>query len=357
MATFYKRKSKDGSRILGWKAVVRIKGYPTVCKLGDRKQELIDWAQEVEQKIRDGKFNFQRLKKQHTFADLVDRYKASGALEDHKAAKDTIRHLEYWKTRFKSYRLVHLSPELIAKERQHLLNTPSVRDKARGPATVNRYIAALSSVFSYACRELRWIDENPCFNLIKLKEPPGRNRVLTVDEMGKLLEESKKSKSPYLLPIILLAMTTGMRRGEIVNLDWPDVDLEKGVAHLRDTKNGTPRSVPLAQPVIEELEKIYKNRNPAKNKVFASRTTFGTIDIKKAWYSVLKKTQILDFTFHDLRHTFATLATELGASHLELATAMGHKTLQMLLRYTHMQAEKTRKYSDVIGQKAMGSMA
>ncbi len=350
MATIYRRKSKDGTRVLGWKAVVRIKGYPTVCEVFDRKQEADDWAQQVERQIKMGQFKFDRLKTLHTFDDLLTRYKSSGALEHHKAAEDTLRHLEYWKGQFASYALIHITPELIAKERQLLLKTPTEKGKARSPSTVNRYIAALSSLLSYASRELRWIDDNPCFNLIKLKEPAGRDRILTDEEMGRLLTAGQESRSPYLFPIILLALTTGMRQGEILGLKWNDIDLENRVAHIRDTKNSSPRSVPLVDSILDELKRLYEKRQPHKDYVFASHTTFGQIDIKKIWQTALKNLHINNLRFHDLRHTFATLAAKQGASNLELATAMGHKTLQILKRYTHMEAETTRKYSIGITQ-------
>lgn len=207
MATIYKRKTKDGKKVLGWKAVVRIQGYPTVCKICERQKEAEDWAKETELQIKEGRYNFGRRKQKSTFDDLLNRYASSGALEHHKSAGDTLRHLDYWKSRFAPYALVHLTPELIAKERQLLLTTSTSEGKNRSPSTVNRYMAALSSLLTYASRELRWIDDNPCFNLTKLKEPAGRTRILSTDEMNRLLIESQRSRSPYLYSIILLALT------------------------------------------------------------------------------------------------------------------------------------------------------
>ncbi len=350
MATIYQGKSKDGKRILGWKAVIRIEGHPTLCKISERKKVVEDWAKETEIEIKEGTYNFDRSKRKQTFEQLLTRYTSSGALEHHKAAEDTLRHLEYWKERFASYALVHLTPEFIAKERQLLVTTPTDKGKVRSPSTVNRYMAALSAVLTYACRELRWIDDNPCFSLVKLKEPAGRNRVLSEAEIGRLLAASQKSRSPYLYTIILLALTTGMRQGEILGLKWNDVDLERGIAHLRDTKNSHPRSVPLADLGVSALKKLYEKRQPTKEYVFASRTAFGAIDIKKAWQEALKRADIHNLRFHDLRHTYATFIANKGASQLEIATALGHRTLQMVQRYTHMQAEVTRKYSENMTQ-------
>jgi integrase len=351
MASIYKRKNKDGTTC--WRAVIRIKGHPTVCDHFDRKQQAEDWAQDTERKIKLGQYQFDQHNKIHTFSELVERFINNGALEHHRSSDDTLRHLEYWKARFASYSLSRITPELVGNERQVLLTTPSSSGKKRTPATVNRYVASLSSLFSYAVRDLRWINESPCRNLMKLKETPGRDRVLSEEEIARLLIASKESKSPYLYCIVLIAITTGARQGEILNLEWKDIDFKNKIAFLKETKNGKPRSIPLVEPVIDELQNLYHTRNPHKSLVFASRTAFGKVDIKKAWRSALKRAEIHDCRAHDMRHTFATLAAGQGASNLELATAMGHRTLEMLQRYTHLDAQATKKYSTHISDHIM----
>lgn len=346
MASIQKRKNKNGTS--HWRAVVRIKGFPTVCNHFDRKQEADDWAQEVERQIKMGQFKFERVNTHRTFADLIDRYISDGALEHLRAQKDAIRHMNYWKERLSGYALVHLTPELLSKERQLLIETPMLNGKKRSSATVNRYTAALSSCLTYACRRLRWIDENPCFNLIKLKESKGRDRILSEDEASRLIISCKESRNPYLFCIVLLAITTGMRQGEILQLKWDQIDFKNQLAHLKETKNGRPRSVPLVDEVIEELKRLHEAKNPHKQVIFASKTAFGEIDIKKPWQEALKRAELINLRFHDIRHSFATLAARQGASNLELATAMGHRTLQMLQRYTHLEADLVRKYSEGI---------
>jgi integrase len=125
------------------------------------------------------------------------------------------------------------------------------------------------------------------------------------------------------------------------------------LAHIKETKNGRPRSIPLSEPVLAELKKLYELRNPAKSLVFASKTAFGRVDVKKAWKEALKRAGIKDCRAHDMRHTFCTLAARQGASNLELATAMGHRTLSMLDRYTHLEGQSTKKYSDRIGEQIL----
>lgn len=348
MASIQKRKNKDGT--FHWRSVVRLKGHPTVCNHFDRKQEAEDWRQETERQIKEGQFKFNRHKAKHTFHELIQRYISDGVLEHLRAKRDAIRHMNYWTERLSKYALTYITHDLLSKERQVLISSPTSRGTKRSPATVNRYIAALSSCMTYAYKHLRWIDENPCLNLIKLKEAKGRDRILSEDEAERIMTSCRESQNPYLYCIVLMAITTGMRMGEILGLRWNEIDFKNQLAHLRETKNGRPRSVPLVDEVLNELNRLYEVRNLHKEHVFASKTAFGKIDINKAWRSVLKRSSIKNFRFHDLRHTFATLAARQGASNLELASATGHRTLNMLQRYTHLEAGIVRKYSEGISK-------
>jgi hypothetical protein len=143
MASIQKRKNKDGTS--HWRAVVRIRGYPTVCNHFERKQEAEDWAADIERQIKLCQYKPERVKASHTFLDLATRFLESSALEHHKSAKDALRHIAYWKDRFTGYALVHLNSEFIAKERRILQDTPTLKGKPRNTATVNRYLASLSS--------------------------------------------------------------------------------------------------------------------------------------------------------------------------------------------------------------------
>src|SRR3990167_7634096 len=161
MASIFKRKLR-GEKSFSWRTVVRIKGYPTICETFQRKQEAEDWAQETERRIKLGRFKFDQRKKQYTITELIHRFSRDGALEHLRSAKDTVRHLAYWKQRLGDYALVHITSELLGKERQHLIDTPSQKETKRSAATINRYISSLSSLLSYAVKHLHWMNENPC---------------------------------------------------------------------------------------------------------------------------------------------------------------------------------------------------
>lgn len=349
MASIQKRKNANGTS--HWRAVIRIKGHPAVCDHFDRKQEAEDWAQETERQIRLGKYNFSKSDKEKTFSDLLDRYRSDGVLEHHKAAEDTLRHLEYFRGRLGAYALAYLTPELLLNERKRLLETPTNRDTKRTAATTNRYMASLSGLLSYGYKNLGWMTANPAGNLLKLKENPKQRRILTPDEELRLLEVCRQSRSTYLYCITLIALTTGARKGEILALTWDCIDFGARLAHIKDSKNGRPRRIALVDAVISELKILHEHRNPAKPLVFASKTAFGELDIKKAWESALKKADIKDFVFHGLRHNFASFGGQIGATGVQLRSQLGHSSSSMTDHYSHLDAEATRFIGESIAQR------
>lgn len=326
-------------------------GYPPASKTFPSKQEAKDWSKQEEARRRQGYGHSDQIKGKHTLADLLDRYETIILPTKPKDAKNMKRHLDWWRNKLGKYGLPKISPDLIARCRQELVEGVTSRHAKRTPATVNRYLATLSTVLTYAVRECGWITDNPCLRVTKFKESRGRDRIASCDECPRLLEECKNSRNEHLLTIVLLAITTGMRRGEILNLTWDCVDLEHQVINLKDSKNGRPRTVSIVGQSFDLLRSHYSKRNTNVPFVFPAKKRFGKICIRKAWEEALNRASIKNLRFHDLRHTFATYAAESGASNLELATAMGHQTLQMLQRYTHMNANITHRLSSAVDQK------
>ncbi|CRX38831.1 tyrosine-type recombinase/integrase [Estrella lausannensis] len=338
MASIYQRTNKDGSKV--WRAVIRIKNYPTVSDHFDRKKAAEDWAKETETEIKKGKYDFTK-NREKTVAELIDLYIQDAVIGHHKAADDTIFQLKYFKNKIGKYALTYITPEVLIAQRK-VLSEPNERGKTLNPATVNRYFSTLSGAFRYACKNMRWIDENPCLNLLKLKTNPKIRRTLNQDEELRLLAACNASKSPYLYCIVLIALTTGARKSEILNLIWDAIDFDNRIAHIKDSKNGHPRKIGLVDCVIEELKKIYDQRDSIKNLVFASKTAFGIVDIKKSWNKALKSAQIENFVFHGLRHHYCSMGAKAGASGLQLRSQLGHSSASMTDHYTHLDAESTR---------------
>src|SRR5262249_29704070 len=178
------------------------------------------------------------------------------------------------------------------------------------PATVVRYMAALSHAFTIAVREWGWLDDSPMRKVGKPKEPRGRVRFLSDEERTRLLDVCRASNSEYLYPVVVLALSTGARKMELLNLTWRDVDLPRGVITLHNTKNGERRVLPLSGPALALMHQHSKIRRIDTPFVFPRRDGRKPLDIRSAWETALKHAAIGDFRFHDLRHSAASRSEE-----------------------------------------------
>jgi integrase len=195
------------------------------------------------------------------------------------------------------------------------------------PASVNREIACLRTMLNKA---VEWgkLSKNPlgygrACKVKALKEPPGRVRYLTRDEIARLLEVSPS----HLKLIVFFALNTGMRKGEILGLKWADLDLQNCIIHVKETKSGERRDIPVSPELKVLLEGL-----PRKNEFVLG----GFQDVKKSFTTACRKAGIEDFRFHDTRHTFASLLVMAGVPILVVKELLGHKTLRMTERYSHL---------------------
>ena len=156
-------------------------------------------------------------------------------------------------------------------------------------------------------------------------------------------------------PFVVLCLTTGARSGELLSLCWDAVDLENGLIHLKTTKNGRPRILAIVGDVSEMLKNLFSKRNPDKPFVFASKTRFGKLTLRKPWEKALKEAKIENFRVHDMRHCFATTASVLGASNVQLSTATGHQILSQLLRYCHPDAASVQQLTAKVYEKLVST--
>lgn len=223
----------------------------------------------------------------------------------------------------------------IATYRDQRLGEINVRTKrALAPSTVRLEMSLLSSFFDICKIEWGTCDENPVSKVRKPKSPPGRDRRLTAREDRLLLRYAHQHPNIELYSIIVIALETAMRQGEILALRWEHVNLKSGIAHLPETKNGTKRDVPLSHRARQAFVRL-----PTK----ATGRIFGyTSDgIKSTWRFMVRKLEIDNLHFHDLRHEAISRLFELGTLDvMEVAAISGHKSLSMLKRYTHLKAQK-----------------
>jgi integrase len=341
MANIQERKSKDGK--VTYRVQVRLKGYPSQTASFSRKTDAKRWAQQIESAIREGRHFKTAESKKRTLAELIDRYIEQVLPTKPKSYKKQKSQLLWWRDKLGAYALADITPAKIAECRDFLLSESTSRGDKRSNSTVVRYLAALSHAFSIAVREWQWIEDSPVRKITKPKESRGRLRFLSDEERQLLLNECKQSKNSHLYHIVLIALATGMRRGEILNLKWSDIDLEKDRIVLHETKNGEKRVVPVTPLLKEIFNRILEHSQKIDTFVFSNKHGNGPVDIRTAWQEALERTQISDFRFHDLRHSCAERLITSGATLSEISEVLGHKTLSMVKRYSHMSETHAAK--------------
>jgi integrase len=218
------------------------------------------------------------------------------------------------------------------------------RSKLVKPATVNRDLATIKTTFNKAV-EWRKLEESPAKPVKFLREPGGRLRYLEKEEIQKLLSNC----SDRIKPILTLAIFTGMRRGEILKLKWHDIDYQRGIIYLLDTKNGAKREVFMNDLVKNAL--IGVRKHPESPYVFCDKNGRPYHDIRKSFYTALEKSGIISFRFHDLRHTFASQLVMSGVDINTVRELLGHKDIRMTLRYSHLSQDYKRRAVDILGSR------
>jgi integrase len=329
MATITKRLTADNKPY--YTARIRLKGYPEQIATFQRITDAKKWVQDTESAIREGR-HFKTVEaKKHTFADLVDRYiKAELPKYNEKEQAERKSKLLWWKDKLGVYCLADITPPLIVECRDSL-------GEIRSPATVVRYLAALSHAFKISVNEWQWLQDNPAKKVTRPTEPDGRVRFLDDDERQRLLVACKGSSSDWLYMCVILALSTGMRQAELMGLKWQDVSLKDGYLILHKTKNGTRRRVPLSGLGLSLLQEHTKIRRLDTPLLFPSNSNpQKPIDLRSAFQYAMERAEIKDFHWHDLRHCTASYLAMNGASLAEIAEVLGHKTLSMVKRYAHL---------------------
>lgn len=336
MALIETRESKTGE--VTYRVKVRLKGYPAQSATFKRLTDARKWAASTESAIREGRHFKTAEAKKHTFADMVDRYISSELPTKSKTQEEKQKaQLKWWRERLGAFILADVTPALIVGCRDELAKGKTYRNTQRSPATVVRYMAALSHCYSIAIREWQWLEDNPVKKVKRPKEPRGRVRFLDDDERNRLLNACKESSNEVLYLCVILALSTGMRQGELMSLLWKDVDLKKGHIVLHETKNGERRRVPLAGHGLELLREYAKIRRLESPLLFPSATNpISPMNLRSAFTYALDRAEIEDFHWHDLRHCTASYLAMNGASLAEIAEILGHKTLAMVKRYSHL---------------------
>ena len=348
MATIVQTPSKT------WKAVIRKQGWPTTAKTFRIKRDAEDWARRTEDEMVRGVYIDRATSGRLTFDKALDRY-LSEVTPTKRATSQKAEKVKAIPLRsfFGPYSLAAISSELVARYRDERLATPTKRkSKATGrsqtlsPSTVRLELALLGHLFTMAIREWRiGLAQNPVANIRKPATGDGRNRRLHSDEEDRLRAAVEGYSNPMLGWIFTIALETGMRSSEITGLRLRQVEVGRRVVRLDVTKNDSARTVPLTRRAAEVFGAALANpvRPKGCDLIFfgepgrdGSRRPY---TFTKAWNDIKASLGMSDLRFHDLRHEAVSRLVEAGFSDQEVSAISGHKSMQMLKRYTHLRAE------------------
>jgi integrase len=338
MATIMKRANRTGVRYV---ALVRLKGHAPQSRSFERKTDAKDWARETEANIRSGRISGLSGRQRHTLAELVEKYVAEVLPGKPAVAAAYRRHLDWWKEELGSCYVSDLTSGLIEETYRRLLRDPGPTGRKRSSATANRYLISLSSCLSFGRKRLKWLGSNPASGVEKEREPRGRVRFLSrpVDgddsELERLLAACRQSSSADLYDLVVLAIWTGCREGELTALRKSWVRLSEGGFTLPAESTKTKREIVEKRIKSGGSDYLFA-ASPGKSS--STEPAFP----RWAWNTALRRARIADFRFHDLRHTHASYLAMSGATERELMESLGHSTPAMASRYAHLANEHKR---------------
>lgn len=328
-----------------WQAKVRRQGWPNQSKTHRTKIEAEAWARQIESSFDRGILATSTQIGKTTFGAIANKFATEFAPFHYRG--------EAWKTKLAhlvrslgAYSLTALSAECIASYRDARLVEPDARfkDSTNAPrvsnSTVKGELDVLSKIFDVAQKEFGLILPigNPVLAVRKPSEPESRDYRLSPAEWDELLLQCHKSKCLCLASAVLLALDTSMRQGELRGLIWADVDVNKQVAILRVQIGGSKlkqkRAVPLSMSAVTTLKKLQKS--PTDRVIPLSRQS-----LYGAFKTACRRAGVPNYRWHDIRHEALSRLAERGdLSVIEMAAISGHKTLQTLSRYVHLQASQ-----------------
>jgi integrase len=283
-----------------------------------------------------------------TLADLLTKYLTDVLPHESLSARhNKAIHLRYWQQMLGEVHLDELTPQKIAEARKPLR-------QGRSDSTVNRYFSSLSAALQVAVQDWGWLPMNPLRQVSRLGEPRGRVRWLEPqDELQRLMRVCAADANPYIYLVVLLELQTGVRKMDLMRMQWSQVSFEASEARLRvhRSKNKRWDTVAVSGEVFIRLQAHHAQRDQTNPWVFPNQAKTGPFDIRRSWERVRREAGLSDFRFHDLRHTFTSYLAMSGASVRELAEALGDNTLEMALRYAHLSEAHTATVVSRMAQK------
>ena len=348
MATYRKRRNNDGTIVHQF--IIRRKGFPNITKTFTRKTDGDAWAQDIESAMRNGHYKLSREAQEMTLRELIDLY-VERTFDERRSPATPHQTLTWWKERIGDVAIANISKKLVKHHWLELARAPSDRTgRPLSNRTLNAYIETLSACLSYAVHE-ELLEANPLYRLRRRPLDNSREVVLSQEQLHSLLAAAENSSNRYLKVALLMTLSTGGRRGEILGLRWDEVDLATGKIHFYRTKNGKRRTVMLGKVALDALKEHARLRVLHSPLVFAplhcdrphgqGKYTFPWEDLRAPFKRACKDAGIVGLRWHDLRHCAASFLLMSGASIEEMMKILGHRSGAMSWRYGHLDQRRT----------------
>lgn len=306
-----------------WQCIIRRKGHPAQSKTFELRKDAEKWGRQQERLIDAGQWIDRTEAEQTTLGELLKRYSKEISITKRGAEVETTRINALCRSALAKYTVAAITGKTLAHWRDERLTEVS-------GSTVTRELQLLGHVFSVAIREWGFgLHSNPVSLIRKPTPNKARDRVLNDAQRQALIAACAQCQSPWIKPVVVFALETAARRGEILALTWREVDLERKVAKVSG-KTGS-RTIPLSPACVTMLRSLPRSLD---GDVFP--VTIETL--KQAYERAVARAGIQDFTFHDLRHDALTRLAKLGLNILELRSISGHTTANMLQRYVSIDA-------------------
>ena len=309
-------------------------------RIGTSKKKAVSVLHKRRTEVIEGRyFDIKEKEKVYNFKEITEDFLKYSKNNKRSFDKDEyiVRHLTEF---FGNSQIEKITPSLIEEYKSKRLKV------GMKPATVNREIAGLKCMFNFAMRNKK-AKENPMKYVKLLQENNTRVRYLSEEELVKLLNACTKC----IRPIVIAALVTGMRKGEILSLKWEDVNFSNSVILLKNTKSGRNREVIIGSVLAGVLEECRKNSDGIY--VFCNEEGKKYLRIDTLFQSIVKRSGIIDFHFHDLRHTAASYLVMSGVDLLTVKNVLGHQKIETTLRYAHLSPAHKKEAVEVLGKKVV----
>lgn len=342
---------------ISYQVNIRVNGYKPVYKTfkGDKaKTRTKKWASIIEGQMNDGTYKeeavFEKDSPQaliKTLHDLIEYFKNNVAPKRYIHAENYNCMFDWWDQNLGFLKLDDITTSIITQKKEYLEKERIYKWKdknkstTRSANTINKYLMCLSAILTYATKELELLAINPCSNVKLMPKSKGRTRFLSLAEI-KLFLNACKNHSPMIYLFAMISLSTGARYSEVLHLKVENIDFDNHQIFYLNTKNKEHRGVPINEELSELISDYLKENNITNGNVFRAKRSDGSYPcIKQYLEKIIKNIGLEDFHIHDIRHTTASYIAMNGGSLLDIAEILGHKSLVMARRYSHLTQKHT----------------